>query len=66
MTHINYKVSHLPTHQKQIMTLINQKVLDGIKVVYEIKTSNGSITHLSVDTNDIDIKNLITSLGYLE
>ena len=66
MTHINYKVEHLPNDQKQIMTLINQKILDNIKVNYLIKTSNGKITVLKIDTKDKDIKNLVSSLGYTE
>lgn len=66
MTHINYKVEHLPNDQKQIMTLINQKVLDGVKVNYLIKTSNGKIIMLKIDTKDKDIKNLVSSLGYTE
>ena len=66
MTHTNYKINHTPNDRKQIMNLIQQKLSDGIKVSYVIKSSNNSITELSVDTEDIDIKNLITRLGYLE
>lgn len=66
MTHTNYKINHTPDDRKQIMNLIQKKLADGIKVKYVIKSSNNSITELSVDTKDKDIKNLITSLGYLE
>ena len=66
MTHINYNVHYEKNSQKKLMDLIYQKIQDDVKVKYSIKTSNGSITSLRVDTKDKEIKNLIKNMGFEE